>query len=149
MLFLNLTNFAMSFIQNIRPYLPPVTAMKFSIILVLGLSQLSAAIAEFVYFSVDWPVERERIWKATTADIQERTGISCYALFENSKPRIYDYSLEVDIDNGWARMTRRQYRFTDSAQVPDTYILSAYKSGRHSVEFNSDMPRIIRVGVEI
>ncbi|OAQ28535.1 hypothetical protein K457DRAFT_126587 [Linnemannia elongata AG-77] len=122
--------------------------MKFSIILLLGLSQLSAAIADLVYYSVDWPVELERNWKDTTAEIQERTGISGYALYKNPDPQSYGYSLEVDIVGGWAKFTGRKYGFTDSAQPPDTYTLLAYRSGRHYVRYNSDMPRITSVGVE-
>jgi hypothetical protein len=148
--FFNLINVAVLHQNTSKLSLPPVAAMKFSIILALGLSQLSAAVADFANYNVYWPQEPQRIWKETTVDIQEKTGILRYALFEASKPRMYQYTLEVEIAKGWARTFRgREYNFQDSVQGSSPYGLTAHTSGVHSVDFDSDMPNIIRVGVEM
>ncbi|KAF7360659.1 hypothetical protein MVEN_00797600 [Mycena venus] len=90
---------------------------------------------EFKWYSVDWPVG-DSSWKEVTNVPQ----LTKYALYENSQPRIYTYVLHVYLTNtGWGTT----YTFED--QEGDEYALTAFTNGQHSIDFNSDAPRIKRV----
>ncbi|KAJ7581628.1 hypothetical protein C8J56DRAFT_793566, partial [Mycena floridula] len=90
------------------------------------------------YYKVNWPVG-DSSWKPVT----EVPQLTRYALYENTPPRFFQYTLDVYLTNtGWGTA----YTFQD--QKGDSYALTAYTDGKHSVAYDSEAPTIVLVGTE-
>ena len=119
-------------------------AMKFAIIFALTLSQLSAALpinntktgnaeraAAITWYDVDWPLG-DASWKETDDWFEDATGISRYALCEQTPPRIFQYALDFTVSgSGFGRT----YTFEDL--TGHEYSSTVFTDGDHSVDNDS------------
>ncbi|KAJ7495135.1 hypothetical protein FB451DRAFT_1213438 [Mycena latifolia] len=92
----------------------------------------------YEWYSVSWPVG-DSSWK----DVTNVPQLTRYALYEQSQPRIYTYTLDVYLTNtGWGTT----YVFED--QEGDEYSLTAFTNGKHGLDFDSEAPKVVRVKTE-
>lgn len=134
----------------------PITAtMLFLALLVLMLSRVIAATEGLdtlsSEYNVNWTVQDgcdcdNCTYQAPTDHIKECTGIKGFKYCELTKPRVWHYAIEIDVEPGWCRsVLGTTYSFTDSE--PSTYHVSCHKPGRHYVHFNSKDPKIRKVDI--
>lgn len=90
------------------------------------------------WYSVNWPVG-DTTWKDTEEWFKDVTGIYCYKVIEQSQPRIYQYAIYISVVDGGSGFGR-MYTFED--QEGGEYSLTAFLNGDHSVNYDSNAPRI-------
>jgi hypothetical protein len=80
---------------------------------------------------VDWPVEGK--WVNTSKDDYKTSAISRYKL-EKGSGLFYEYTLQFDCSQHY------DYYFFD--ETGDSYEVNVYLNGQHSVQYNSEKPKI-------
>ncbi|KAF4985856.1 hypothetical protein FGRMN_11072, partial [Fusarium graminum] len=96
--------------------------------------EISARGPDFSDVSVNWGTHTSG---APPQDIQDKTGITWYSLNKAPWYRPYTWRLTINVNDTY------NYVFKD--QSGDTYSLSTWQLGTHTVDYSSDNPTIISI----
>ncbi|PWY81705.1 hypothetical protein BO94DRAFT_547970 [Aspergillus sclerotioniger CBS 115572] len=99
----------------------------------------------FTEHIVYWDVKPFDDWFEPSDAFTAQTGITHWAVSSESRSGIYRYILWIFLESG-ASGFGRDYRFVDESG--DTYCLTCWTDGNHSLNYNSDKPNIVRVFAE-
>jgi len=84
---------------------------------------------------VNWPVGGG--WKHQSDAIADKTGISYVKIFDSGYGHVYRYNFQFITTDSY------DYYFYDEAG--DDYHVNTLRTGKHSFDYNSDKPTIVKV----